>query len=94
MKTLRDASKPIRKGRIDPRGSEAQALREALLGVALFAGVVLVNAILAILFIALMQALGLWMPEAAETTLIPPDGADELPTTLRSLTGRRASATS
>ena len=82
------------KGRLDRRAAEARALRDALFGVALFAGVVLVNGILAILFIALMQALGLWMPEAAEATFIPPDGADELPTTLRSLTVRRASATS
>ena len=71
----------------DRRATEARELRTTLLGVALFAGIVLVNAILAILFIALMQALGLWMAEAAETTFIPRDGAAELPTTLHSTHG-------
>ena len=93
MKTRRDVNESLSPDG-DRHWTEGGHLRNALLGVALFAGIVLINAILAILFIALMQALGLWMPEAAETTLIPPDGADELPTTLRSLTGRRASATS
>jgi hypothetical protein len=57
------------KGRVDRRATETRELRTALLGVALFAAVVLVNAILAIAFIALMQALGLWAFAAAETAL-------------------------
>jgi hypothetical protein len=78
----------------DRHWTEGGHPRNALLGVALFAGIVLINAILAILFIALMQALGLWMAGAAAAAFIPPDGAAELPTTLHPLTVRRASATS
>jgi hypothetical protein len=90
VKTKRDAGEPISKGRVDRRATEARALRGALGLVALFAGIVVVGAILAILFIALMQALGLWMAEAAETTFRALDGADELRTSLHR--GRQAAA--
>ena len=55
-----DAGEPISRGRRDRRRVELAALRIVLFMVALFGGVWLVNGILAILFIALMQELGLW----------------------------------
>jgi hypothetical protein len=64
---MRDAGEPISRGQLNRRGAEARALRTALFGVAFFTGVVLVNGILAILFIALMQALGLWQVPASES---------------------------
>jgi hypothetical protein len=62
-----DDGEPISRGQLKRRAAEARALRTALFGVALFTGVVLVNGILAILFIALMQALGLWQVPASES---------------------------
>ena len=61
---MRDDGEPISRGQLDRRAADAQALRNALLGVALFAGVVLVNGILFILLIELLQAIGAW-PEPA-----------------------------
>ena len=63
---MRDVGEPLSRGQLDRRAADARALRDVLFSVALFSGVVLVNGILAILFIALMQALGLWGPAAAE----------------------------
>jgi hypothetical protein len=82
VKTNRDADEPLSPDGQDRRSTDAGGLRDALSLVALFAGIVLVGAILGILFIALMQALGLWMAEAAETTFSALDGADELRTSL------------
>jgi hypothetical protein len=62
---MRHVGEPLSRGQIDRRADEARALREAMFDVAFFTGVVLINGILAILFIALMQALGLWGPTAA-----------------------------
>ena len=66
MKTVRDAGEPLSRGQVDRRAGEARALREARFGVALFTGVVLINGILAILFIALIQDLGLWGSAAGD----------------------------
>ena len=94
MKTNRDADEPLSPDGQDRRSTEAGGLRDALSLVALFAGIVFVGAILAILFIALMQALGLWTSAATETGFLSVDDADEWRNGLQSLTGRRASATS
>jgi hypothetical protein len=90
---MRDAGEPISKGRADRRATDARELRGALLGVALFAAVVLVNAILAIAFIALMQALGLWASAAGEAGFPSVDNAEGWRAGLQSLPGRRASTT-
>ena len=42
------------------RQTERRALRDALTAAAIFGGIVLVGGVLAILFIALLQSLGLW----------------------------------
>jgi hypothetical protein len=79
---MRDIGEPLSRGQVDRRAAEARALRDALFGVALFTGVVLVNGILAILFIALMQALGLWGTAADGASL---DGIDEMRLRLHAL---------
>ena len=84
---MRDIGEPLSRGQVDRRAAEARALRDALLFVALFTGVVLVNGILAILFIALMQALGLWGPAASEAASL-----DEVRSSLQALM-HRSSAT-
>jgi len=80
---MRDTGEPLSRGQVDRRAVEARALRDALFGVALFTGVVLVNGILAILFIALMQALGLWGAAAGDGASL--DGIDELRSRLHAL---------
>jgi len=80
---MRDTGEPLSRGQVDRRAVEARALRDALFGVALFSGVVLVNGILAILVIALMQALGLWGPAAGDAASL--DGVDELRSRLHPL---------
>ena len=80
---MRDVGEPHSRGQLDRRAAEARALRDVLFGVALFSGVVLVNGILAILFIALMQALGLWSPAAGEADSL--EGIDELRSRLHAL---------
>jgi hypothetical protein len=87
VRSEREAGEPVSEGRVDRRATEARELRTALLGVAFFAAIVLVNAIVAIAFIALMQALGLWALAPAEAAFSSPDGVDELRTSLHSLTG-------
>lgn len=69
MRDTRDVGEPLSRGQLDRRAAEAKALRDTFFGVALFTGVVLVNGILAILFIALMQALGLWGPAIEAVSL-------------------------
>jgi hypothetical protein len=61
-----DDGEPISRGQVDLRALERRALRNAMFGVALFAGVVLVNGILFILLIGLFQALGWWEVAASE----------------------------
>jgi hypothetical protein len=63
---MRDNGEPISRGQLDRRAADKQALRDVLLAVALFAGAVLVNGILAILIISLLQALGWWDVSASE----------------------------
>jgi hypothetical protein len=64
-----DNGEPISRGQLDRRAAEAWALRNALFGVAIFTGVVLVNGILFILLIELLQVIGWWaMPESEATT--------------------------
>lgn len=75
MNRIRDEGEPISDGRRDRRGADPGALRDALFAAAFFGGVVLINGILAILFIALAQAMGWW--EAAEPGWIE-DAALEL----------------
>jgi len=63
---MRDDGEPISRGQFDRRAAEARAFRNALFTVSLFAGVVLVNGILAILLIELLQAMGWWQVAASE----------------------------
>jgi hypothetical protein len=78
MKAARDAGEPISKGRVNRRAIEARQLRSALLGVALVAGIVLINAVLAILFIALIQSLGLFASAASEAADLSALGSAEM----------------
>ena len=77
MRTGRDAGEPFSGGQIDRRDAEHGALRDALFFAVFVTGAVLVNGILAILFIALMQEIGIWasLQEAtedlADSTRIP-----------------------
>ena len=57
---MRDDGEPISGGQLDRRAADGRALRNTLVGVVLFTGVVLVNGILAILLIELLQAIGSW----------------------------------
>jgi len=57
---MRDEGEPISRGQVDRRAADARALRDTLFAVGLCAGVVLVNGLLAILFIELMQTMGWW----------------------------------
>lgn len=66
MTDMRDHGEPLSRGQLDRRAAEARALRNALFGVALFTGVVLVNGILFILLIELLQAIGWWPMPASE----------------------------
>jgi hypothetical protein len=80
---MRDEGEPVSKGQIDRRAEDAKALRNALFAVVFFTGVVLVNGILAILLIALLQALGLW--GATATMSVPAESTDELRSTIVAL---------
>jgi len=61
-----DEGEPISRGQLDRREADRRALGNALWFVALFAVVVLVNGILAILGIEVLQNLGIWpTPEAS-----------------------------
>jgi hypothetical protein len=63
---MRDQGEPISRGQLDRAAAERRALRDALFVVGLFAGVVLVNGLLAILGIEVLQELGVWpTPEAS-----------------------------
>lgn len=73
-----DKGEPISRGQFDRRAAEA--LRNALFGVALFTGVVLVNGILFILLIELLQAIGWWPVPASEGAQ---DATNELSARLR-----------
>lgn len=84
---------PLSRGRVDRRVVDGQALRDTVLFVAIFTVVVLVNGILAILFIALMQALGWWSPVAAEAASCSAEGVDEVRSSLQALTDRPPSGT-
>lgn len=76
MKPKRDTGEPPSRGQVDRRAVEARALREALFAVAFFTGAVLINGILAILFIAFVRALGLWGSAAGDGASL--DEIDEL----------------
>lgn len=65
---MHDDGEPISRGQVDRPALERRALRNALFGVALFAGVVLVNGILFILLMGLLQAIGWWEVSASEGT--------------------------
>ena len=63
---MRDDGEPISHGKLDRAAAERRAVRDALSAVGLFAGVVLVNGLLAILGIEVLQELGVWpTPEAS-----------------------------
>jgi hypothetical protein len=66
VRDVRDNGEPVSRGQVDRRAAEARAFRNALFGVALFTGVVLVNGVLAILLIEALQALGWWPEPASE----------------------------
>jgi hypothetical protein len=83
---VHDNGEPISRGQLDRRAAEARALRNALIGVALFTGVVLVNGILFILLIELLQTIGWWQVPASEGAQ---DAGTELSARLR---GRVATA--
>ena len=62
---MRDDGEPISRGQLDRRATDRRALGNAICFVTFFAGVVLVNGILAILGIEALQGLGVWpTPEA------------------------------
>jgi hypothetical protein len=63
---MHDTGEPISRVQLDRRAAEARAFRDALFGVALFTGVVLINGILFILLIELLQAVGWWPVPASE----------------------------
>ena len=66
MMVRRDDGEPIGRGQLDRRAADRRALGTALWFVALFAGAVLVNGILAILGIEALQTMGVWpTPEAS-----------------------------
>ena len=90
---MRDAGEPMSRGQLDRRAADARASRGALFWVALCTGAILVNGILAILFVALMQALGAWVPVMAETPFVSPEGPEALTTGLPSLPNQRPAAT-
>ncbi len=60
MSRARHDGEPVSRGQLDRRAAERRALGDALFAAAFFGGVVLVNGILAILLIALFQAIGWW----------------------------------
>jgi hypothetical protein len=62
---FRDPGEPVSAGRRDLGATERRALREALFAAALFAGVVLINGLLAILLIEFFQTMGWWGSSAA-----------------------------
>jgi hypothetical protein len=62
---MRDDGEPISRGQLDRRAADRRALGNVIWFVVFFAGVVLVNGILAILGIEALQGLGVWpTPEA------------------------------
>lgn len=63
---MHNDGEPMSRGQVDRKKADARALRNALFGVALFTVVVLVNGILAILFIGFAQAIGWWEVSASE----------------------------
>ena len=73
---------------LDRRVAGGRPLRDTLLGVALFSGLILVSGVLAIAFIALMQALGFWAPTTPETTIFSPEGTEELRSSIRVIVHR------
>ena len=79
---MRDNGEPVGKGRLDRQAEDRRALRTAVFAVAFFTAVVLVNGLLAILFIALLQSLGLWGVGATETTSVSLEGTEDLRSTL------------
>ncbi len=85
---MRDIGEPLDRGQVDRGTDETRPLREALRLVALFTGVVLLNGVLAILFIAFMQALGLRGPASSEPVLL-----DEVHSGLRALVPRSSAST-
>ena len=84
VKDVHDNGEPSSRGQLDRRAAEARALRNALLGVALFTGVVLVNGILFLLPIEPLQAIG-WRPIPASEGA--QEATAELPTWLRARAG-------
>lgn len=85
---MHNEGEPMSKGQIDRHAQDARALRDTLFAVAFFTAVVLINGVLAILFIALMQALGLWGVGVTETTSVSLENTDELRSTLAAFRSR------
>lgn len=68
MTAMRDDGEPISHGQLDRAAVERRALKDVLFAVGLFAVVVLVNGLLAILFIELMQVIGWWGAPTSEAS--------------------------
>jgi hypothetical protein len=81
---MRDDGEPISRGQPDRRAAEIRALRETFFVAAFFAGVVLINGILAILLIEFFQSIGWWE--------VQPTGVAEGASGLAGRFGRRAAA--
>ena len=73
------------RGQVDRRAADDGALRERPLVRGVLHRSRLVNGILAILLIALLQALGVWGVGASETASVALESTDELRSTLRPL---------
>lgn len=58
--TMRDDGEPISRGQLDRRAADVKALRDSLFVAAFFAGVILINGLLAILLIEFFQSIGWW----------------------------------
>jgi hypothetical protein len=63
---MRDDGEPISRGQLDRRAAEGRAFRDALFAAAFFAGVILVNGMLAMLLIELIQVIGWWESSASD----------------------------
>jgi len=62
---MHDDGEPISRGQVDRPAAEARALRDSVVGAALFGVLFLLSGILAALLIAILQSIGWWEAQAA-----------------------------